>query len=264
MARQQRELEERLDQMLTRIAKETEDIRDLEQQLTEGQIAANDALKRDLEGIIAGLQQYLSGVQDRARQAGEACGRLQQENEELQRRLAQLQQDKQELEVVAEDADVMRKEVLELERLLQEQQEANASLQGEQGERDAQLQAQLDEMEIEHQQLQDQLRAQHQRSKGEQAALLAELQREKEALEAAIEQAGQARAHEQENQRLLQQLRALQASPAMLSRRLQDAEAQAERTARETVRRDEVAAHLTQLREEVEGPRGPLDEEEEG
>lgn len=42
MSRKQQELEGRLDEMLSRIAKETQEIKDLEQQLTEGKRHCSD------------------------------------------------------------------------------------------------------------------------------------------------------------------------------------------------------------------------------
>ncbi|KAI5088185.1 centriolin isoform X2, partial [Silurus meridionalis] len=87
MSKKQHELEGRLDDMLSRIAQETQEIKDLEQELTEGQIAANEALKKDLEGIISGLQDYLNGVKDQARQAQSECLRLQKEKDALQQLL---------------------------------------------------------------------------------------------------------------------------------------------------------------------------------
>lgn len=52
-----------------------------------GQIAANEALKKDLEGIISGLQDYLYGVKDQARQAQSDCLRMQKEKDTLQQLL---------------------------------------------------------------------------------------------------------------------------------------------------------------------------------
>lgn len=85
-------MEGRLDDLLSRIAMETQEIRELEQQLTDGeekpdqserafrdrglsdwlldssgvrpagQILANEALQRDLQEVICGLQEYLRGL----------------------------------------------------------------------------------------------------------------------------------------------------------------------------------------------------------
>ncbi|XP_041956457.1 centriolin [Alosa sapidissima] len=87
MSQRHAELEARLDYMITRIAQETQDIQDLEQQLTDGQILANESLKRELEDVISGLQEYLRGVRGQARQAQSDCRRLQSQNQALERLL---------------------------------------------------------------------------------------------------------------------------------------------------------------------------------
>ncbi|KAG5281499.1 hypothetical protein AALO_G00072930 [Alosa alosa] len=87
MSQRHAELEARLDYMITRIAQETQDIQDLEQQLTDGQILANESLKRELEDVISGLQEYLCGVRGQACQAQSDCRRLQSQNQALERLL---------------------------------------------------------------------------------------------------------------------------------------------------------------------------------
>lgn len=77
--------------------------------LPAGQIATNEALKRDLESIIIGLQEYLQGVKRQAKQANEECKKLQKEKESLLGRLTGLEEEKTNLEVVAMDAENMRK-----------------------------------------------------------------------------------------------------------------------------------------------------------
>ncbi|XP_072289265.1 uncharacterized protein [Eucyclogobius newberryi] len=59
-------MERRLEDMLSRIAMETQEIKELEQQLTDGQILANEALRKNLEGIIFGLQQYFKSLRAQA------------------------------------------------------------------------------------------------------------------------------------------------------------------------------------------------------
>ncbi|KAM9082454.1 centriolin isoform 4-T5 [Megaptera novaeangliae] len=160
MNKQYKQLESRLDEILSRIAKETEEIKDLEQQLTEGQIAANEALKKDLEGVIGGLQEYLGTVKGQATQAQNECRRLQDEKETLLQRLTEVKRERDQLEIVALDAENMRKELAELESALQEQHEVNASLQQTQGDLsayEAELEAQLKIKDAEANQLKEEL-----------------------------------------------------------------------------------------------------------
>lgn len=109
MNKQYTQLESRLDEVLSRIAKETEEIKDLEQQLTDGQIAANEALKKDLEGVISGLQEYLGTIKGQATQAQNECRKLLDEKETLLQRLTDVKQERDELEIVALDAENMRR-----------------------------------------------------------------------------------------------------------------------------------------------------------
>ena len=74
-----------------------------------GQIAANEALKKDLEGVISGLQEYLGTVKGQATQAQNECRRLQDEKETLLQRLTEVKQERDQLEIVALDAENMRK-----------------------------------------------------------------------------------------------------------------------------------------------------------
>ncbi|CAL8248015.1 unnamed protein product [Merluccius merluccius] len=66
-SKKHQELEGRLEDMLSRIAMETLEIKHLEQQLTEGQILVNTALQTDLQGIISGIQDYIGGLRQQAR-----------------------------------------------------------------------------------------------------------------------------------------------------------------------------------------------------
>ncbi|XP_061624875.1 uncharacterized protein LOC133475676 isoform X2 [Phyllopteryx taeniolatus] len=78
MSLKSRDVDGRLDDVLSRIAMETQEIQELEQQLTDGQILANELLQKDLEGILDGLPEYLRGLRLKASD-------LQAENEGHQR-----------------------------------------------------------------------------------------------------------------------------------------------------------------------------------
>nr|XP_014346159.1 PREDICTED: centriolin [Latimeria chalumnae] len=165
MNKQYKQLESRLDEMLSRIAKETEDIKDLEQQLTEGQIAANEALKKDLEDIISGLQEYLESIKGQAKQAREECNELQREKEDLLHRLGELEEERNQLEIVAMDAENMREmensalqAELKKERQALENAEVQAQLAAEKDQENKKLLAQLKGLQTSNNQLEEQLR----------------------------------------------------------------------------------------------------------
>ncbi|XP_063345610.1 centriolin-like [Pelmatolapia mariae] len=101
MSRMQSELEGRLDNLLSRIAAETQEIKELEQQLTDGQILANEALQRELEEVISGLQEYLRGLREQAHRSQQQVHTLQAENLSLQLHLEDAQKHCRQLEDLA-------------------------------------------------------------------------------------------------------------------------------------------------------------------
>ncbi|XP_053337253.1 centriolin [Clarias gariepinus] len=213
MSRKQHELEGRLDDMLSRIAEETQEIKDLEQQLTDGQIAANEALKKDLEGIISGLQDYLHGVKDQARQAQFDCLRLQKDKDALQQLLWDKDQQLSRLQQVAQICDNTKKDLLQHQDELQALRMENIELKEAQGQvsaYEAELEAQLQERDSKASHLKDELCRFQRLSQLEQSALQAELQKERQAKENALAQLQLAAESELENTHLLQQLNTLQ------------------------------------------------------
>uniref|UniRef100_A0A8C1GB36 Centriolin n=1 Tax=Cyprinus carpio TaxID=7962 RepID=A0A8C1GB36_CYPCA len=205
MSRKHQELESRLDDMITRIHKETQEIKELEQQLTDGQIAANEALKRELEGIIAGLQEYLQGVKDQARRAKLDCRRLQREKDALQCLLCEKEQQCTQLQKEALSA----KSAPELEDLRKENEELKQA-QGQVSEYEAELEAQLQERDTEATQLKEELGRLRRLNQMEHSALQAELQKERQAKENALAQMQMTADRELENTELQQQVNALQ------------------------------------------------------
>uniref|UniRef100_A0A670YBU1 Centriolin n=1 Tax=Pseudonaja textilis TaxID=8673 RepID=A0A670YBU1_PSETE len=206
MSRHYKQLESRLDDVLSRIANETEEIRDLEQQLTDGQIAANEALKKDLEEVILGLQEYLKNVKNQTKQANDECKTLREEKEALLRRLEEVEEERNQLEIVAIDAENLRKETANLEQALQQQRELNEALQEAQGEisaYEAELEAELKARDTEASRQKEELRKLKQVEQSQ-------LGKERQALENALARARLCEEREQENQQLVSQLRLLQ------------------------------------------------------
>uniref|UniRef100_A0A8C9RML1 Centriolin-like n=1 Tax=Scleropages formosus TaxID=113540 RepID=A0A8C9RML1_SCLFO len=208
LSKRHHELEARLDHMLSRIAKETEEIKDLEQQLTDGQIAANEALKRDLEGIIAGLQEYLEGVKGQAFRAETECRQLQREKEALQRHLQDSEEQRNQLEMIIMDAEGDK----ELQRELRDLRVENAELRQSQGQISAykaKLEAQLQEHNAEVERLKEELGRMRRFSQNEQGVLQAELEKERHGRENALAQVELAVEKDKERQELQDQLRML-------------------------------------------------------
>ncbi|XP_050782616.1 centriolin isoform X3 [Gopherus flavomarginatus] len=255
MNKHYKQLESRLDEMLSRIARETEEIKDLEQQLTDGQIAANEALKRDLEGIIIGLQEYLESVKGQAKQASDECKELQKDKEALLQRLTELEEERSQLEIAAMDAENLRKEIAELECALQEQREVNESLREAQGDLsayEAELEAQLKVRDVEANQQKEELERLKRLSQMEHAALQAELEKERQALENALTKAQISEEKEQENNKLLSQLKQFQGDNNLLKQQLKNLQNQLNHAADNTIHPEEVTARVSELKRKLE------------
>ncbi|XP_051492171.1 centriolin isoform X2 [Apus apus] len=255
MNKQYKQLESRLDEMLSRIAKETEEIKDLEQQLTDGQIATNEALKRDLESIIIGLQEYLESVKCQAKQAKDECKELQKDKESLLQRLADLEEERSNLEIVAMDAENMRKEITVLESALAEQREINESLRDAQGEisaYEAELEAQLRDRDTEAKQRKEELERLKQLSQMELSALQAELEKERQALENALTKAQLAEEKEKQNYKLLSQFRQLQGDNNLLKQQLKDLQNQLNHAVGNLIHPEEVLTRISELRQKLQ------------
>ncbi|XP_061749598.1 centriolin-like isoform X2 [Nerophis ophidion] len=114
-----RELDGRLDNALSRIAMETQEIKELEKQLTEGQLLANEVLRRDLEGLLGGLQDYLreltaeaSGVRRRLEDTQRHCRRLEDSSRSHARNMAE---QREELVALRTEARVLREQQVAME-----------------------------------------------------------------------------------------------------------------------------------------------------
>ncbi|XP_016520777.1 centriolin-like isoform X3 [Poecilia formosa] len=134
MSRKDGQLEGRLDDLLSRIAMETQEIKELEQQLTSSQILANEALQRDLQEATTGLQEYLRGLRQQARRYQQQVHVLQAENQSLRRllqdsnRYCRMVQDPQQEELSAlwTEVQALRVRQAELEAELRQLREEPA------------------------------------------------------------------------------------------------------------------------------------------
>ncbi|XP_029494434.1 centriolin isoform X8 [Oncorhynchus nerka] len=247
MSRKHRELEGRLDDMLSRIAKETEEIKDLEQQLTDGQIAANEALKRDLEDIISGLQEYLSGVKEQARRAQADCHHLQREMEALQRYLDESQEQCRLLETIATTTDTEKaQQQQELDALRRENAELRLA-QGQISAYEVELESQLQERQTEAGQLKEELGRMYRLSQLEHAALQAALDKERQSKDNAQARLQLVAEREQQSEELLEQLTALQKDKASLEECVGALQSSIEQARETLLCPQEVQRHLEQM-----------------
>uniref|UniRef100_A0A671KCE9 Centriolin n=1 Tax=Sinocyclocheilus anshuiensis TaxID=1608454 RepID=A0A671KCE9_9TELE len=254
MSRKHQELESRLDDMITRIHKETQEIKELEQQLTDGQIAANEALKRDLEGIIAGLQEYLQGVKDQARRAKLDCRHLQREKDALQCLLCEKEQQCTQLQKEALSAKSAQEELQHQQQELEDLRKENEELkqaQGQVSEYEAELETQLQERDTEATQLKEELNRLRRLSQMEHSALQAELQKGRQAKENALAQMQMAADRELENTELQQQVNALQEERDSLKEKVDALQCDLEQVREELLCPESVAKHLGELRRAI-------------
>ncbi|KAK7165153.1 hypothetical protein R3I94_003505 [Phoxinus phoxinus] len=247
MSRKHQELEGRLDDMITRIHKETQEIKELEQQLTDGQIAANEVLKRDLEGIISGLQEYLQGMKEQARRAQSDCRLLQREKDTLQHLLCEKELQCTQLEKDALSAESAQEELQqELEDLRKENEELKQA-QGQVSEYEAELETQLQERDTEATQLKEELGRLRRLSQMEHSALQMELQKERQAKENALAQMHMAADRVLENTELLQQVNTLQEERDSLKEKVDALHGDLEQVKDELLHPENVAKHLGEL-----------------
>ncbi|XP_044520199.1 centriolin [Gracilinanus agilis] len=254
MSKQYQQLGNRLDDILTRIAKETDDIKDLEQQLTEGQIAANETLKKDLESIISGLQDYLENVKGQVTKVQDECRVLQNDKEILLQKVTKLEEEKSELEVAAMDAENMRKELAEMELLLQEHQEANRTLQQAQRDLSAyemELETQLRAKEAESNQHKEELEKLKEFQELEHLTLQAELENERLALEEAFSKS-QFSEKEQENNELCLKVKQLEDDNNLLKQQLKDFQNEFDNMVDGLLHPEVAAARVEELKRKLE------------
>ncbi|KAG1957201.1 centriolin [Pimephales promelas] len=250
MSRKHQELEGRLDDMITRIHKETQEIKELEQQLTDGQIAANEVLKRDLEGIISGLQEYLQGMKEQARRAQSDCRLLQREKDTLQQLLCEKELQCTQLEKDALSAESAQEELQHLQQELEDLRKENEELkqaQGQVSEYETELETQLQERDTEATQLKEELGRLRRLSQMEHSALQAELQKERQAKENALAQMHMAANRELENTELLQQVNTLQEERDSLKENVDALHGDLEQVKDELLHPENVAKHLGEL-----------------
>lgn len=169
-------------------------------------------------------------------------------------RLTEVQQEKEELELIAMDAENMRKELAELESALQEQHEVNASLQQAQGDLSAyetELETQLKLKDAETSQLKQELEKLLRRTQLEQSVLQTELEKERESLRDALGKAQSSEEKQQENNELRTQLKQLQDDNSLLKKQLKEFQNHLNHVVDGLIHPEEVAARVDELRKRL-------------
>ncbi|XP_053381516.1 centriolin-like isoform X4 [Mercenaria mercenaria] len=122
------QLQEQLELMLDTVAKETNDIKKLEQQLNEDTLETNESLREELDEIVGGLQTYLAQVQTKAAKKEKEFDQLLKENEAISDRCRKLEN---ELSVVDQEANSLRdleRRYMEMEQSFRQQEDRNREM----------------------------------------------------------------------------------------------------------------------------------------
>ncbi|XP_074654226.1 uncharacterized protein LOC141908208 isoform X2 [Tubulanus polymorphus] len=260
------DMQRQLDNMLARIAKETSDIKRLEQQLRDGQAAQNDEMKAELEGIITGLQDYLWNVRKQADIQRESYNDMLREKESLVRKLQNLEGEMSMMETEAGDYKELQKRLAEMEETLQDQQDLNASLQQQLLESPniyQETEKKLEAAEDEISELQHALQEERQKAQQERDELTRQLGDTAKRVRIVEQALNTADAKEDEVLNLSDQLAQLQDENQQLQKQLKETEVRNRRALDESIRPNEIGNKIQNLIDNLEeGKKPDFDEDQ--
>ncbi|KAK2177182.1 hypothetical protein NP493_614g00022 [Ridgeia piscesae] len=121
-------LQSQLEHMLATIARETMEIKKLEQELREAQVVQNEEMKQELESIIGGLQSYLTTVRHKSEGQRDEYAGLVREHEDILEQLRETNKQKAVAEAQAAQAALLRERLVEVELSLDGERQQNVSL----------------------------------------------------------------------------------------------------------------------------------------
>ncbi|XP_071948113.1 uncharacterized protein [Antedon mediterranea] len=260
------QLKRDMDRMLAKIAKETEALKNIEEQLVFGQADMNDELKEDLENVVGGLTDYLERVKKQAEECQRDNQLLHQEKDALIQELEQAEQLKQELEAEKHQAKQKQKYVDDLEASLAELQQDNNSLQKsmlETSQYIPDLEKKLKRSQNDNERLKAELSGRDTKAEDEIHALEDEVESEKDKLKQ-YKDANEAR--EQDYHRLVDQLGALQTINRSMKDNLKEQEQRRNDLANESIDPNDVSRRIDQVKERIhaskKGRLKPINEED--
>ncbi|KAI0228191.1 Centriolin [Lamellibrachia satsuma] len=121
-------LQSKLEHMLATIARETIEIKKLEQELREAQVVQNEEMKLELESIIGGLQSYLTTVRQKSEGQRDEYAELVRDHEDLLEQLRDTRKQKAAADAQAAEASLLRERLAEAEVSLDGERQENVSL----------------------------------------------------------------------------------------------------------------------------------------
>ncbi|GFO09556.1 centriolin [Plakobranchus ocellatus] len=218
-SRNQVELQKELEEALTNIARETTDIKNLEEQLAADQIEQNDELRHELDDIVCGLSGYLENVKGQSRQHKHEFEMLIAEKEALEEKIRRMEGELNILEGEASNARWMQKRLSELEDSLRKTEDLNTTLQDEverNRQRDPEVQDRLKRAEEEAKQLRQTLHETEKKAEAERKATQKQIQSERERADKMTQKIQDVNRQELETKKLMSQLEAAKALNAGL------------------------------------------------
>ncbi|KAK3802588.1 hypothetical protein RRG08_027218 [Elysia crispata] len=218
-SKRQVELQKELEEALTNIARETTDIKKLEEQLAADQIEQNDELRHELDDIVCGLSGYLENVKGQSRQHKHEFEMLIAEKEALEEKIRRMEGELNILEGEASNARWMQTRLTELEDSLRKTEDLNTTLQGEverNRQRDPEVQERLKRAEEEAKQLRQTLQETEKKAEAERKSTQKQITSERERADRMTQKIQDVNRQELETKKLLSQLEAAKALNAGL------------------------------------------------
>ncbi|XP_052229704.1 centriolin-like isoform X2 [Dreissena polymorpha] len=218
------QLQDQLELMLDTIAKETNDIKSLEQKLNEDTLETNESLREELDDIVGGLQTYLAQVQTKAAKKEREFDTLLQQNEGLQSQVRKLES---ELGLVDQEAASLReleRRYTELEKSLHQSEDARRELEDtvqRSRRQDMNTQDTLENQQLENASLKKALKELEQKAKTDKQNLEKQLQAEKAKAIEGDRKSKEAQKKDEEVRKLMSQLETLKAQNVALKDRVE-------------------------------------------
>ncbi|XP_033730276.1 centriolin-like isoform X4 [Pecten maximus] len=241
------QLQQQLEVMLDTIAKETADIKKLEQQLNDDQIDANESLRTELDEIVGGLQGYLSNVKQQGLRRQRDFDSVLGEKTRLEQKVSQLEQELGVLDAEAGNYKAMEKRLMEMEQNMSDTQNLNKTLEDQLHRtrtKDAEYQDQMENTSAELVDLKRVLKEAGRKAQYDKQAIESQLKIEKDRATKALQQANMASAVDEENRRLQHQLEAIKAQNLSYKEQL---EGERQSRLRETLPHHEIRKRLKDL-----------------
>ncbi|XP_067662812.1 centriolin-like [Haliotis asinina] len=255
------ELQNQLQDMLQTVARETADIKKLEQQLNEERIEANEELRQELDDVVDGLQGYLQNVKDQSARQKEDFEQVVKEKESLEERVRRLDGELKIINKKAEEGHTWQRRVEEVELQLQQAQDLNKSLNDQlhrSRQLDPELQDRLEHAEMEARNLRRSLNDTEKRSQMERKNMEKQLQAERGRAEQLARQQKDGGKTLEQLRKMESQLEAAKGLNASLREQLSETRKQSASDSKDTFRPSDLKKRLKDLTHNFRAGKGPL------